>query len=182
MWSGGYTMGSYCGRVRLFLAAAYVDFQRLPGNTTLVAQAPAPQPPPSMTATATAPPRSAENYPAATRSTGCPAGLPRQGLPETPVFPAEGAVPGSPLRPGDKAGPFVATPASGVNIDVNRPSSPAFVASPPSNPVAQVSPATVASQTEPLPSRIDQIKTILAVIGIIAILFHGLRLVGSAAG
>ena len=45
MWSGGYTMGSYCGRVRLFLAAAYVDFQRLPGNTTMVAQAPAPQPP-----------------------------------------------------------------------------------------------------------------------------------------
>ena len=59
MWSGGYTMGSYCGRVRLFLAAAYVDFQRLPGNTTMVAQAPAPQPPP-MTATATPPP-SAEN-------------------------------------------------------------------------------------------------------------------------
>ena len=47
MWSGGYTMGSYCGRVRLFLAAAYVDFQRLPGNTTMVAQAPAPQPPPN---------------------------------------------------------------------------------------------------------------------------------------
>ena len=56
MWSGGYTMGSYCGRVRLFLAAAYVDFQRLPGNTTMVAQAPAPQPPPPMTAFATPPP------------------------------------------------------------------------------------------------------------------------------
>ena len=54
MWSGGYTMGSYCGRVRLFLAAAYVDFQRLPGNTTMVAQAPAPQPPP-MTAIASHP-------------------------------------------------------------------------------------------------------------------------------
>ncbi len=52
---GGYTMGSYCGRVRLFLAAAYVDFQRLPGNTTMVAQAPAPQPP-RTTATATPPP------------------------------------------------------------------------------------------------------------------------------
>ena len=41
LWSG-YTMGSYCGRVRQFLAAAYVDFQRLPGDATMVAQAPAP--------------------------------------------------------------------------------------------------------------------------------------------
>ena len=32
IWSGGYTMGSYCGRVRLFLAAAYVDFQRPSGQ------------------------------------------------------------------------------------------------------------------------------------------------------
>ncbi len=29
--TGGYTMGSYCGRVRQFLAVSYVDFQRLPG-------------------------------------------------------------------------------------------------------------------------------------------------------
>ena len=60
--------------------------------------------------------------------------------------------------------------------------SASFVPSPSNSPVAQVSPATVAPQTEPLPSRTDQIKTILAVIGIIAILFHGLRLVGSSVG
>ena len=87
MWSGGYTMGSYCGRVRKFLAAAYVDFQRLPGNTTMVAQAPAPQPPPPMTAIATTPPPSAENI----RS--LVTGPPRQVLPETPIFPAEGTGP-----------------------------------------------------------------------------------------
>ena len=29
--TGGYTMGSYCGRVRQFLAASYVTFQQLPG-------------------------------------------------------------------------------------------------------------------------------------------------------
>ena len=89
---------------------------------------------------------------------------------------------GSPLRPVAKTGPFGAPPASGGKIAVNRPSPPALVPSPSSSPVAQVSPATVASQTEPLPSRTDQIKTILAVIGIIAILFHGLRLVGSSVG
>ena len=83
--SGGYTMGSYCGRVRLFLAAAYVDFERLPGNPTMVAQAPAPA--------------------AATCNDGCRRHHLRRRiiartqrvlrgrfLPETPVFPADGPV------------------------------------------------------------------------------------------
>lgn len=175
LWSGGYTMGSYCGRVRLFLAAAYLDFQRIPGDTTMVAQAPAPQPP-AMTATAGLPPPPAENpSPAFTAP-------PRQGLPGTPGFPAERSVADSPLLPVGKAGPFGAPSASGVNIAVNRPSPPALVPSPSSSPVAQVSPAAIVPQTEPLPSRTEQIKTILAVIGIIAILFHGLRLVGSSVG
>jgi hypothetical protein len=174
MWSGGYTMGSYCGRVRLFLAAAYVDFQRLPGNTTMVAQAPAPQPYPPMTATATTPPPSMENS-----SPGF-TGPVRQASPETSIFPSDGSAAGYPLRPVVKTGPF--DPASGGKIAVNRLSSPALGSLPSNSPVAQVSPAATASQTEPPPSRTDQIKTILAVIGIISILFHGLRLVGSAAG
>ena len=33
-FTGGYTMGSYCGRVRQFLAASYLAFQRLPGKNT----------------------------------------------------------------------------------------------------------------------------------------------------
>ena len=78
LWSG-YTMGSYCGRVRLFLAAAYVDFERLPGNPTMLAQAPAPQPP-RTTATATLPPSAEHPSPGSTS-------FPRQTLPETPVFP-----------------------------------------------------------------------------------------------
>ena len=89
---------------------------------------------------------------------------------------------GSPLRPVVRTDPFGAPPASDGRIAVNRPSSPALIPSPPSSPVAQVSPATVAPQTDPLPSRIEQIKTVLAVIGIIAILFHGLRFVGSSVG
>ena len=174
LWTGGYTMGSYCGRVRLFLAASYVDFQRLPGNTTLIAQAPAPQP--ASTAIVTLPPPPAENY-SSTVTTS-----PRQVSPETPVFSAEGTASGSPLRPVATTGPFGAPPAADGKVAVNRPSSPAFVPSPSNSPVAQVSPTATASQAEPLPSRTDQIKTILAVIGILAILFHGLRLVGSSVG
>ncbi len=176
LWSGGYTMGSYCGRVRLFLAAAYVDFQRLPGNPTMVAQAPAPQGHPPMTAIATAPLPSAENASPGFTSP------PRQTLPETPIFPSERAGAGSPLWPVANGDPLGGSPAADGKIAVNRPRPPALVPLPSTSPVAQVLPAAMASQTEPLPSRTDQIKTILAVIGIIAILFHGLRLVGSSVG
>ncbi len=161
-WSGGYTMGSYCGRVRQFLAAAYLDFQRLPGNTTMVAQAPAPLPPPPSTAIATTLPPLAEN--------------------NSPVIPSGGAVARFPLQPVAKTDLFSAPPAADGKTAVNRPSPPDLVPSPSGSPAAQVLPATLAPQTEPLPSRTDQIKTILAVIGIIAILFHALRLVGSSVG
>lgn len=153
MWSGGYTMGSYCGRVRLFLASSYLDFQRLPGNTTMVAETPAPQPRAPTTAIVAIPPPPAENYPATVTAP------PRQILPEAPVL-----------------------PDAGGKVAVNRPGSPALVPSASSSPVAQVSPAAAALQTDPLPSRTDQIKTILAVIGLLAILFHSLRLLGSAVG
>jgi hypothetical protein len=176
LWSGGYTMGSYCGRVRQFLSAAYVDFQRLPGNTTMVAQAPAPQPPAPITASAAGPSPSAENYSAAIASPS------RQVLPETPVFPADGATTNSPLGPVAKTGPFGAPLVPGGKVADNRPSSPDLIPLPASSPAAQVSPVAAGPQTEQLPSRFDQIKTILAVIGILAILFHGLRLVGSSVG
>ncbi len=187
LWSGGYTMGSYCGRVRQFLAVAYLDFQRLPGNTTMVAQAPAPQPPPPVTAVATIPPPPEKNNSA----TASPL---RQSLPETPILPADGTAANSPPRPVAKTGPFGAPLAAGGKIAVNQPSSPALVSPPGHNvpmvdsPAAQVSPVgdrgymVPGPQTEQLPSRTDQIKTILAVIGIISILFHGLRLVGSSVG
>ena len=176
MWSGGYTMGSYCGRVRMFLAAAYVDFQRLPGNTTMVAQAPAPKPPPPVTAIATIPPPSAEG------NTATITGPLRQSMPESRVIPGDAAAANSALRPIEQTGPFGVQPSAYGKVAANRPISPALVPSPANSPVAQVSPGTVASQTEPFPSRIDQIKTILAVIGVIAIIFHALRFVGSSVG
>ena len=42
-------------------------------------------------------------------------------------------------------------------------------------------PAAVAT-LPPASSRAEQIKTILAVIGIFALLFHGIRLIGGAVG
>ncbi len=36
--AGRYTMGSYCGRVRVFVASVSGDFQRLPANPTMVAR------------------------------------------------------------------------------------------------------------------------------------------------
>jgi hypothetical protein len=159
LWSG-YTMGSFCGRVRMFLAGAYVDFQRLPGNAAMVAQAAAPLP------------ASAGTVAAAAR----PSPLP-QPLPESPSLP-RGIVTTLPMQQVAKTGPFGAPLPKASNL----PNSTALVSPPSSSPVAQVSPAAVAPRTESLPSRTDQIKTILAVIGIIAILFHGLRLVGTSVG
>jgi hypothetical protein len=152
MWTGGYTMGSYCGRVRMFLAAAYLDFQRIPGKT-MVAEARPPQATPSATVAAATPPFVPQNTPSLTNP--------------------------PPLA---KTGPFGAPLPAGNQFAGNRPNPPAAVSLPASSPVAQVSPVAVASQSEPLPSRTDQIKTILALIGIIAILFHGLRLIGSSVG
>ena len=164
LWFGGYTMGSYCGRVRMFLAAAYVDFRRLPGSTTMVAQAPPPQPAPATTLAALPPPPSTEGPSPKIASS------PQQGLPETPIFPSRKEVAeGEPL-----------SPASNGKIAVQRPDPPA--ASPPSSPVAQVAPAAQAPQVEPLSNRTEQMKTVLAVIGVIAILYHALRLAGSVVG
>ncbi len=171
LWSGGYTMGSYCGRVRLFLAAAFVDFQRLPGNTAMVAQAPAPQLPPAISGLASLPPPPPENY--------AVAGPPRQVLPETTIIPGAG---NSTLRPVATTYPFGGSQSAGGKVGANWPSPPDLLPSPSNSPVAQVSPATAVPPAELAPSRADHIKTILAVIGVISILFHGLRLLGSTVG
>jgi Trypsin-like peptidase domain len=169
-WTGGYTMGSYCGRVRMFLASTYLDFQRLPGNTTMLADAPAPQWAPAAGTAATSPSIS-QNAPSFTNPPW---------LPAPPGY--SGTMASAPPQPLMKTGPYGAPLPPDGQVARNRPNSPGLVASPASSPVAQVSPAAAASPSEPLPSRIDQIKTILAVIGIIAILFHGLRLAGSSVG
>ena len=138
--TGGYTMGSYCGRVRQFVASVSADFQRLPGNSAVVAQSsPAAQPPP---ATTVAVPAAAWN--AAKQDGDCQ-------RPIVADVPAARPQPSQPPQP--TAAPAVVSPPQ-----------PA---------------ATPKTAGEPPPTRGEQIKTILAAIGVISILFHAIRLVGA---
>jgi hypothetical protein len=177
-FTGGYTMGSYCGRVRQFLAASYVTFQQLPGqgkgagggekgpkSALAVAQqsngSPHPNPLSAGEATLIAslspPPTSAR---AATQIA----------VAENPFARAQAAN-SPPSSPQPRAG----------TVAAGRPISASEVPPLQNSPVAQVSPAAATVSSDP-PSRTEQIKTVLAVIGIIFILFHGLRLIGSAVG
>ncbi len=124
---GQYTMGSYCGRVRQFVASVGGDFQRLPVNSAMIARQPPPiQPPP----------------PAAIAAEPSPAW---QSVPETPVY---------------------------------RETQPR-ASSPPAAAAAAVLPRADVSL---VPSRAEQIKTALAAIGVFALLFHSVRLIGAMAG
>ena len=178
-FTGGYTMGSYCGRVRQFLAVSYVTFQQLPGNggqgagsreqgagsAIAVAQqmpvnGPHPDPLPEGEAARPLPsPPSTFNAAAVASSAA-----------ENPFV--------KPSPANSRAGspqPRVGTVAAGAPISTSQ------VQPLQSSPIAQVSPAAASLSGDP-PSRTEQIKTVLAVIGIIFILFHGLRLIGSAVG
>ena len=131
----GRTTGSYCGRVRWFLASAADDFQRLSSNSTMIARRPRPAPAP--TAAIGTQPSPQPSEPSHEASAG-------RELVELPV-----------PRP-------LATPSPKVSVPADPPS--------PAQPAA-----------EARPNRVEQIKTILAAIGILAILFHGLRFLGAAA-
>ncbi len=144
---GGYTMGSYCGRVRQFLAVSYVDFQRLPGNTAMLAQAPAPTPPPPPTKATIALP------------------------------PPNGAV--AALNPISSPPNFRQSPAVAMPLIAANPIRATQTVE--SHKVSQNSPVAVAT-ADSSPSRIEQIKTILAIIGVVSMLFHAVRLIGASAG
>jgi hypothetical protein len=182
---GGYTMGSYCGRVRQFLAASYVTFQQLPG----------PHPSPF--------PRGE-----GTKEQGVGSGMvvaqlmPMNGPHPNPLREVEGngVRPLPPPSATSSAGaavassaenPFIRPPASNSRTGSPQPRVGTVAAGVPvstpsiqplqNSPVAQVSAAAATLPSDP-PSRTEQIKTVLAVIGIIFILFHGLRLIGTAVG
>ena len=135
----GRTTGSYCGRVRRFLASVGDDFQRLPPPPTIIAQRP-----------------SRESLPVATIVGGRVGGK---------SDPPAGPDAGSELAglPVPERARMPETPAAEV----------AIAAGPPDPPPGDSPPAG--------PSRLEQIKTILAAIGAVAMLFHGLRLLGAVA-
>ena len=147
----GRTTGSYCGRVRWFLASVRDDFDSL-------------QPPPSV-------PSEPQMIAQHGRPDPSQFGQPQQhsGAPITAIR-AHSTVPTSTGRQAVK-GPAVEEPFD----DFSRPVPEEIVAV---DPPATGDPAAMPATT--VPTRAEQIKTILAAIGILAVLFHGLRLLGAA--
>lgn len=147
---GGKTSGSYCGRVRTFLASVKDDFFRLRPNPALMAQAPAVNPVP-----ASAPPPNTAAKP--------PGGAPA--APSAPSTPA-------PVQPGQVAGIQRSSPPAAIRAgDAGwTAASPAARAPAASTQNAPLLDWPVAGTT-----LWGDIKNYLAVVGIAAILFHALR-------
>lgn len=156
----GHTTGSYCGRVRWFLASIDDDFQRLPPGSTRIARQPQPSPTttarplqPSPTATARrSEPRPAIDemasnpLPVAVIPAGASAFAESAASQPPAVLPDTGWTTSPPQLHGDNQ---VAQPESTEQLDWD-----------------DVAGTTLA----------EQIKTILAAIGLLAIFLGGLRL------
>jgi hypothetical protein len=145
----GRTTGSYCGRVRWFLASVARDFQRLSPRDTMIAQRPPKQP-------------------SAAAERGQPYGA---GAKDSPPAALAGR--------GGQA-------ATGTRKPREEPTTRPELAELPAPPAQRPDEAEASSPSEspqPVepagPTRAEQIKTILAAIGILAILFHALRLVAA---
>jgi S1-C subfamily serine protease len=147
---GGKTSGSYCGRVRIFLASVKDDFFRLRPNPALVAQAPAVNPAPSI------PP------PPSTAAVN-----PRGAAPIAPSAPA-------PVQPGQVAGIQRSSPPAAI-----RAGDAGWTAASPSPAVRAPAASTQNTPFLDWPvagtTLWSDIKNYLAVIGVAAILFHALR-------
>jgi S1-C subfamily serine protease len=150
----GRTTGSYCGRLRLFLGSVDGDFQRVSSQAMVAQQQQQPRNP----------------APVAAIPAAMPVAVPAPVPPTTPMV----APPAGPIASQVVAAREVLSPVGPIartlpaETDVGR-TLPA--------PVAAIAPAPVG----PLPST-DQIKTILAAIGIIAVIYQALRLLGWAIG
>jgi hypothetical protein len=184
----GRTAGSHCGRVRRFLDTVASDFERLSCQSTMIAQ----RPPPAYTALGTT-----AGLPGSADTTVGQANRATRRLGSAPIA----AITGGPYRLTPEDGGRQPSPRRDLaELPVPRPYEPpadvsgggGTAASPGSagstfgqaNPGPRYLPSgRLAPQSQPAaPSRAEQIKTILAGIGILAVLFHALRLLGAAAG
>ncbi len=153
--AGGKTSGSYCGRVRTFLASVKDDFFRLRPSPTMVAQAPNSSPAPANTA----PTNTAAGRPGAQPGTSAVAASAQPGQ----VAGTQRASPPAAIRAGDSGwtGP---SPAPTARIPAAPPENAPFLDWP-----------TARSTLW------GDIKNYLAVVGIAAILFHALRFLAGGA-
>ena len=199
------TTGSYCGRVRQFLATVADDFQRLQPVDTLLAQSnpagpPAGQPsgaPPHLPGGTSGPPSSGAVPAAFAGQAGTQGWMPIVGPRHAgPSSGASGHSQPEANRPPPIAGRARATISAPGPLDVarsggvpsanGRPYSPpqaAIAASPP--PAVPVPPEAVAVASGPEasgstsarpPTPFEQARNVLAAIGAFALFFHGLRL------
>ena len=164
----GHTTGSYCGRVGWFLSSVADEFQRLGTNPAMIAR----RPQPSAAATARHPQPSAS-------------AIAEQLRPESRRADDE---------PASSRLPVVSIPAgSPPSAESNRQLAP--VASPDAGRTASAPQSHLGSEHAPSQgaqplrwediagsTRSEQIKTILAAVGLLAIFFHGLRLASKAQG
>jgi serine protease Do len=184
----GQTTGSYCGRVRWFLSSVDDDFRRLQPDPVMIARRA--EPPPSTT------PRQPPPRPTViARPWHPPSGeLARQVAPQPEP-------PGGTWRPADAPGgpadgrpsegpPLVAIPATPSGVMESGGSPPPAAGSEPDSDgswVPSERPRSAASPEPTTPLRWEdvagdtlgeQVKTVLAAIGLLAVFFHGLRLLG----
>ena len=174
----GHTAGSHCNRVRWFLASVSDQFQRLPANPSLIAQQPPPREPAPIAAIG------------GVRAVRPPDGFAPGGAvaaADRPMAPGVAAAPASAtamakLPPTSGAPPAQAEPVGGqpaVTVSL-LPGQLAQAGQPPlaagTQPPGEQTVAPTVSPVPLAPTFLDQIKTGLAVIGALSLLFHGLRL------
>jgi hypothetical protein len=164
----GRTMGSYCGRVQRFLAPAATELDRMPGPETLIARQPQ------------QPGTAASSSPADVTSTGTPA-RPIAALPaaESTAAPSRSGI--APLPPSPSAASVALAPSPATQPPVASVASVSRTPPPAAPPTATAAIGTPAPEPSAASALFDQIKSVLAVIGIGLLLFHGLRLIGAAA-
>jgi len=153
--SFGSTTGTYCGRIRRFLVPILNDFQYLSAPERMIAQRPRP-----------APPTRIRDLPAIEEPR-------RDPRPEPPPIAAIAPrqPPAVPLESAESPSPF-----PDANAAASQPL-PEVAADESPEQARTLGWEDVAGQT-----RGQQIKTILAAIGLLAILFHGMRLLNMAQG
>jgi hypothetical protein len=172
----GRTMGSYCGRVRWFVASVADDFNRLADPSLMIARQPPPAAPPlAAIAAASAPPvaRAAELAPAPHNT--------RQAanMPSPTNMPAQ-------ARWGSNGGPSPnSPPVSQVACPyaTSEPLRTPGALEPARMPAFPASDATASVDSDGgQATRLDQLKTILAGMGLVLVIFEGMRLAARAAG
>jgi hypothetical protein len=162
------TVGSYCGRVRVFLASADGDFRRVSAWAANVRQSPQPF---AAAMPAVAPPIAAVTTPStlAAASIAPPAVAPvAQTAVNRPIAPA--------AQPAPVASP-IASPAALASIPNASRAGAAAAANRPCS--MQSSPRAAAPISD---SATEQIKTVLAIVGIAAMFYFTIRFMGAVVG